>query len=76
MTLEGLRPGDLIRVDKRGDRFYAVFSARLPSGDVEFVPLERNNSWRRATAREVVGVWRRSKATPLPASVSSIEAAA
>lgn len=76
MTLEGVRPGDLIRVDKRGDVFYAVFAGRWPGGLVEFVPLERNNSWRRCKSREVVGVWRRSKATPVPAVVESMGAVA
>jgi hypothetical protein len=63
-TSKGLAPGDIVEVDKKGRRFHALVE-RLEQHDsggrfeLELRPLARGVSYRRATVREVVGVWRR-----------------
>ena len=61
---KGLAPGDIVEVDKKGRRFHALVEALEQSGsggrfELELRPLARGVSYRRATVREVVGVWRR-----------------
>jgi hypothetical protein len=61
---KGLAPGDIVEIDKRGRRFHALVEAleQPASGgqfELELRPLQRGVSYRRATVREVVGVWRR-----------------
>ena len=63
---KGIGPGDIVEVDKKGRRFHALVVAveQSASGgrfEVELRPLHRGVSYRRATVREVVGVWRRVK---------------
>jgi hypothetical protein len=58
-------PGDIVEVDKKGRRFHAVVESLEQAGsgrfELELEPLQRGVSYRRATVREVVGVWRRVK---------------
>jgi hypothetical protein len=62
-TSKGIGPGDIVEVDKRGRRFHAVVSelTQLESGRFELAlrPLDSRISWRTASVREVVDVWRR-----------------
>jgi hypothetical protein len=64
-TSKGLAPGDIVEVDKKGRRFHALVEGleqQAGSGgrfELELRPLARGVSYRRATVREVVGVWRR-----------------
>ena len=46
---KGIAPGDIVQVDKKGRRFH--LSVR---------PLDSRISYRQATVREVVAVWRRA----------------
>jgi hypothetical protein len=62
VKLTGIRPGDIVEVDKRGDTFYAT-AGRVGNGEVRFVPHSRRVTYQSATAREVVGHWRASKET-------------
>ncbi len=64
-TSKGIAAGDIVEVDKKGRRFHAVVS-RLDQQDsgrfeLEVRPLERGITFRTASVREVVGVWRRAK---------------
>jgi len=57
-------PGDIVEVDKKGRRFHALVEGLEQQGsggrfELELRPLARGVSYRRATVREVVGVWRR-----------------
>lgn len=64
MRLAGIKPGDLVEVDKRGARFYArVTVANAPGlGGISFMPLDPTRcSYRGASAREVVGIYRKAK---------------
>jgi hypothetical protein len=63
---KGLAPGDIVEVDKKGRRFHALVETLEQSAsggrfELELRPLARGVSYRRATIREVVGVWRRVK---------------
>jgi hypothetical protein len=63
-TSKGLAPGDIVEVDKKGRRFHALVEGLEQQGsggrfELELRPLARGVSYRRATVREVVGVWRR-----------------
>jgi hypothetical protein len=63
-TSKGIAPGDIVEIDKRGRRFHALVTEleQLESGRFELVvrPLDSRVSWRTATVREVVDVWRRA----------------
>jgi hypothetical protein len=65
-TSKGIAPGDIVEVDKKGRRFHALVSElqQLDSGRFELVlrPLDSRISWRTASVREVIQVWRRSQA--------------
>jgi hypothetical protein len=61
---KGLATGDIVEIDKKGRRFFALVAAleQSTSGarfELELRPLQRGVSYRRATVGEVVGVWRR-----------------
>jgi len=62
-TSKGIAPGDIVLVDKRGRRFHAEVVA-LDQGEsgrfeLDVRPLERGITWRTASVREVVEVWRK-----------------
>ena len=64
-TSKGIGAGDIVLVDKKGRRFHALVTEleQLESGRFELAvrPLDSRISYRSASVREVVGVWRRSK---------------
>ena len=63
-TSKGIGSGDIVLVDKRGRRFHALVTEleQLESGRFELAlrPLDSRVSWRSASVREVVEVWRRA----------------
>jgi hypothetical protein len=63
-TSKGIGSGDIVLVDKRGRRFHALVTEleQLESGRFELAlrPLDSRISWRSASVREVVEVWRRA----------------
>jgi hypothetical protein len=65
MKLERIAIGDLVRVDKRGRIFHAEVRG-LEGSEVLITPLERRETYRRASAREVVAHWRRAGREPTP----------
>lgn len=62
MTLQGIRAGDIVEVDKRGRRFLAYVRGR-ESREVLIRPVDRRISYSTATAREIVDHWRRRRTT-------------
>lgn len=65
VTAKGIAPGDIVEVDKKGRRFHALVTA-LTQGEsgrfeLDLRPLDRRITWRSATVREVVAVWRRAR---------------
>ena len=66
-TSKGIGAGDIVLVDKKGRRFHALVTEleQLETGRFELVvrPLDSRISWRTASVREVVEVWRRARPT-------------
>lgn len=65
LTSKGIAPGDIVEIDRKGRRFHALVERveQRESGrfDLAVRPLDGRSTWRNATVREVVGVWRRAK---------------
>jgi hypothetical protein len=63
-TSKGIGAGDIVLIDKRGRRFHALVTEleQLESGffELKVRPCDSRISWRTATVREVVEVWRRA----------------
>jgi hypothetical protein len=66
LTSKGIAPGDIVEVDRKGRRFHAVVTGieQLDSGrfELELRPIDSRISYRRATVRQVVTVYRRAAA--------------
>lgn len=62
MTLGSTDTGDIVKVDKRGSRFYAMVVQRR-GRIIDFLPLDQRISERTCTSHEVVGIWKATKAT-------------
>jgi len=61
MTLGGVCPDDIVLADVKGWRFYAIVVARRER-ELEVEPIDRRVTYRRVKAREVLGIWRKSRA--------------
>jgi hypothetical protein len=65
LTSKGIAPGDIVEVDRKGRRFHALVEGieQRESGrfDLALRPLDGRSTWRSATVREVVAVWRRAR---------------
>ena len=61
MTLNGVRTGDIVLCDRMGRRFYAIVVERH-GRELEVEPIDRRVTYRRVKAREVLGIWRKSRA--------------
>lgn len=67
MTLGGVNPGDIVLADRKGRLFYAIVIARR-GREVDVEPIDRRITYRRVRAREVIGIWRKSRARSRPQS--------
>jgi hypothetical protein len=61
MTLGAVRAGDIVLADRKGRRFYAIVVERLDR-QLEVEPIDRRVTYRHVKAREVIGIWRKSRA--------------
>jgi hypothetical protein len=61
MTLGGVNPGDIVLADRKGRRFYALVTDRRER-ELEVEPIDRRVTYRTIKAREVMGIWRKSRA--------------
>ena len=63
-TSKGIGAGDIVEIDKKGRRFHALVTEleQLETGRFELGlrPLDSRISYRTASVREVVEVWRRA----------------
>jgi hypothetical protein len=64
-TSKGIAPGDIVEVDRKGRRFHALVEGieQRESGrfDLAVRPLDGRTTYRTATVRDVVTVWRRAR---------------
>ena len=64
-TSKGIGAGDIVLVDKKGRRFHALVTELEQTGTGRFElclrPLDSRISYRTATVREVIGVWRKAR---------------
>jgi hypothetical protein len=62
---KAIGPGDIVELDKKGRRFHALVTEleQVESGrfHLSVRPLDSRISYRQATVREVIGVWRRAR---------------
>lgn len=63
-TSKRIGPGDIVEVDRKGRRFHAIVLEVQQSDagrchDLALRPLDGRTTYRSATIREVVGVWRK-----------------
>ena len=65
LTSKGIGKGDIVEVDRKGRRFHAIVTGieQRESGrfELDLRPLDSRISYRRATVREVVTVYRRAR---------------
>jgi hypothetical protein len=65
VTSKSIGAGDIVLVDKKGRRFHALVTEleQAESGRFELAvrPLDSRISYRTATVREVIGVWRKAR---------------
>jgi hypothetical protein len=65
LTSKGIAKGDIVEVDRKGRRFHALVTGleQRDSGRFELAlrPLDSRISYRRATVRDVVTVYRRAR---------------
>ena len=63
-TSKGIGAGDIVEIDKRGRRFHALVleleQLETNRFELKVKPLDSRISWRTASVREVVEVWRRA----------------
>ena len=62
MSLAGVKSGDIVMADVKGRRFYAIVIARRER-ELEVEPIDCRVTYRRVKAREVLGIWRKSRTT-------------
>jgi hypothetical protein len=61
MTLGAVRAGDIVLADRKGRRFFAVVTDRRDR-ELQVEPIHRRVTYRVVRAREVIGIWRKSRA--------------
>lgn len=61
MILASVRAGDIIEADRKGRRFFAVVIERRER-ELEVEPIDRRVTYRHVRAREVIGIWHKSRA--------------
>jgi hypothetical protein len=65
LTSKGIAKGDIVEVDRKGRRFHAFVTAihQRDSGrfELDLRPLDSRISYRRATVRDVIVVYRRAR---------------
>ena len=56
MRLDGIAPGDIVRLSVRGRMFHAVVRGTVPGG-LQIDPIERGITYRHVKARDVIEHW-------------------
>lgn len=62
MRLANVRAGDIVQVDVKGRRFYALAEADgAGARELPVRPITPGITYRRATSRQVIAHWRKSR---------------
>lgn len=61
MTLAGVKAGDIALADRKGRRFYAIVTERRER-ELAVEPIDRRVTYHVVKAREVLAIWRKSRA--------------
>jgi hypothetical protein len=61
MTLGAVRSGDIVLCNRLGREFFAIVVERHER-ELEVDPIDRRVTYHHVNAREVLGVWRKSRA--------------
>lgn len=73
MRLEGIQTGDIVEVDRKGRRFYALVTGPAPDGLALALTDRRVNHYS-ARSREVLGHWvKRGRPKTTTASLQPLE---
>lgn len=59
MVTQGIKPGDLVKCDVRGQVFYAEVTGK--GEGVEIMPVVRHITYRTVKPRQIIGHYRRAK---------------
>jgi hypothetical protein len=62
MTLGAVKGGDIVLCDRMGRRFYAIVVERH-GRELEVEPIDRRITYRHVKAREVIGIWHKTRRT-------------
>ncbi len=60
VTIGSIKPGDIVDVNHKGRRFYAIVKAKA-GRKLDLRPLDRNVNYFTATSYDVVGIYRKAK---------------
>jgi mevalonate kinase len=63
MRLSSIKPGDIVRCNKKGRLFHAKVTGAGVGGTLIVAPIERNISYRHIAASEIADHWSHSVAT-------------
>jgi hypothetical protein len=69
MRISDIRADDVVLADKKGRRVFGLVT-EVDDAGVRFRPLVPNSTYRHASAREIVGHWRKA-GRPRPATGAS-----
>ncbi len=61
MTLGAVKAGDIILADRKGRRFYAIVIDRRER-ELDVQPIDSRVTYHVVKAREVLAIWRKSRA--------------
>jgi hypothetical protein len=62
MTLGAVKAGDIVLADRKGRRFFAVVTARRErERELEVEPIDRRVTYHVVKAREVIGIWHKTR---------------
>ena len=60
MNLQGVKDGDIVRIDKKGRIFLAEVTGK-ERGKIRVSPITNGITYHEASAREIVAHWRKSR---------------
>jgi hypothetical protein len=63
VRLASIKPGDIVRCNKKGRLFHATVKGLGPAGTLVVMPIERNVSYRHVAASEIADHWSHTAAT-------------